>query len=147
MMTFKVYAFAVVLTFVGLINMGPPLAWAMGGGPIQQPGDTSNIALVKAQPVTESSGNVYIRYRQKVDPYAIYDEITLQAEGMFFVNDTLLEMVREQCPDSNNVENTDFSMHGSVPFQGVDGEYYYYVFSVDHSVLHKHIQAHCTKYR
>ena len=147
MMTFKVHAFAVVLTFVGLISTGLPLAWAMGGSPTPQPGGSSHIELVKTQPVTESGGNVYIRYRQKVDPYAIHDELSLQAEGMIFVNDTLLEMAREQCPVSNGIENADFSLNGSIPFQGVDGEFYYYVFSVDHSALQEQLQTHCTKYR
>lgn len=145
MMTFKTYAFVVAAAFFGLINMGLPLAWAMGGSPTQQPGDTSSIALAKAQPVTESSGNVYIRYRQKVDPYAIHDELSLQAEGMLFVNDTLLTMAREQCPDSNVVQNADFRLNGSIPFQGVDGEFYYYVFSMGRSALHKHLQTQCTK--
>ena len=146
-MTFKAYAFVVVSAFVGLVNMGLPQAWAMGGSPTQQPSDTSNIALVKAQPVTEYSGNVYIRYRHKVDPYEIHDELSLQAEGMFFVNDTLLEMAREQCSVSNGVEKANLSLNGSIPFQGVDGEFYYYVFSVDHSALQEQLQAHCTKYR
>ena len=146
-MTFKTYAFVVVSAFVGLINMGLPLAWAMGGGPTQHPSDISNIDLVKEQSVTESSGNVYIRYRQKVDPYAILDEISLQGEGMLFVNDTLLNMTRAQCPDSDDVENADFSLKGSILLQGVDGEFYYYIFSVDRSMLHEHLQTHCTKHR
>lgn len=147
MKIFKVYALSVALTFVGLINMGLPLAWAMGGSPTQQPGAARHIELVKAQPITESGGTVYIRYRQKVDPYAINDETSLQAEGMLFVNDSLLEMAREQCPDSSGFENADFSLNGSIPFQGVDGEFYYYVFSVDHLALQEQLQTHCTKYR
>ena len=63
---------------------------------------------------------------------------------LFMNSVAIAEMVKKHCPD-NHVVDIDYNLNGSIPMQGIEDDFYFYIFVVQQLDLQYFLQKSCAR--